>query len=244
MLEKSEAQRKREEGRRVKRPARKAPPVTITRPSGQIESVPASRFRRKPIHVFGLNKEQRRALFAGETPRITVPAGECPFAPGDVYDVPGTKNLSLGIIGIAEGQGEDVVVYSVFDQRARLLRANVHSVDFDSIRRSYDSKGVPKPMEDAAAVASAAEESAYTTSPGAALNREPEAIHKAAEEDVLQRKREKVERKIRSPIAEVNDRLATLEEDPIFSGHGSTIRFLRNRLAKLEQDCLKEEGIE
>jgi hypothetical protein len=242
MLEKSDSQRKREVNRAKKAAARKAPPVTVTRPGGEIESVPASRFRRKSTYVFRLDRRQRQALFVGEMPRITIPSGECPFEPGDVYDVPGTKNLSIGIVGLAEGHGQDVLVYTVFDQRPRLLRANVHSVDFDSIRRSYDSKGVPKPMEDAAAVAQAAEESGYTTSPGAALRSEPEAISRDELDQQNQLRRDKRERQIRSPIAEINGRLADLEDNDLFSSHGSTIRFLRNRLAKLEQERLEEEG--
>ena len=242
MIQKSESQVKREVSRAKKKVSRKATRVTITRPNGEVETAPASRFRRKPTYVFRLDRRQRQALFSGETPRITVPAGECPFEPGDVYDVPGTRNLSIGIVGVAEGQGQDVLVYTVFDQRPRLLRANVHSVDFDSIRRSYDSKGVPKPMEDAAAVAQAAEESAYTTSPGASLRGEPEAIGKGQQEEQNQLRRDKRERKIRSPIADINGRLADLEDNPLFSSHGSTIRFLRNRLTKLEQERLEEEG--
>lgn len=226
------------------KPKRRPAPVTVTRPDGSIETVPASRFRRKRRYEFSLTAAQRSALFAGQSPRITMPAGECPFEPGDVYDVPGTKNLSLGIIGVAEGEGTDVLIYSVYDSRGRLLRASVHGVDFDSIRRSYDSRGVPSPLEDADAVAKAAEESAYTTSPGAALKGEPEAIHKAAEEDVIRRKREKVERKIRSPIAAINKSLSDLEDDPAFTGQASTIRFLRGRLGKLEQDVLREAGVE
>lgn len=227
----------------TKKPRRPAP-VTVTRPDGSIETVPASRFRRKRTYEFALTQDQRSALFRGESPRISVPSGQCPFEPGDVYDVPGTKNLSLGIIGIAEGEGRDLLVYTVFDQRPRLLRASVHGVDFDSIRRSYDSRGVPSPLEDADAVAQAAEESAYTTSPGAALSGEPEAIHRAAEEDAIRRKREKVERKIRSPIAAVNASLSDLEDDPSFTGQVSTIRYLRGRLGKLEQEALREAGVE
>lgn len=223
---------------------RRPAPVTVTRPGGEIETVPASRFRRKRVWEFSLTQVQRSALFRGESPRITVPAGQSPFVPGDVYDVPGTKNLSLGIIGIAEGEGEDALVYSVFDSRGRLLRASVHGVDFDSIRRSYDSRGVPQPLQDEADVARAAEESAYTTSPGAALKGEPEAIHKSAEEDVIRRRREKVERKIRLPIAEINRQLSDLEDDPAFTGQGSTIRYLRGRLGKLAQEALREAGVE
>ncbi|HEX7246444.1 MAG TPA: hypothetical protein VF245_12865 [Solirubrobacterales bacterium] len=226
------------------KPKRKPAPVTVTRPDGSIEQVPASRFRRKRTYEFSLTQAQRSALFAGSSPRITVPAGESPFAPGDVYDVPGTRNLSLGIIGIAEGEGYDVLVYRVIDSRGRLLRASVHGVDFDSIRRSYDSRGVPQPLQDEADVAQAAEESAYTTSPGAALKGEPEAISKAAEEDVLERKREKRERQIRSPIAEINRQLSDLEDNPHFTGQANDVRYLRKRVARLEQDALKEAGVE
>lgn len=222
---------------------RRPAPVTVTKADGSIEELPASRFRRKRRYTFSLSAAQRSTLFAGGTPRITIPSGECPFEPGDIYDIPGTKNLSLGIIGVAEGQGCDVLVYTVFDQRPRLLRASVHGVDFDSIRRSYDSKGVPTPLEDAGAVAQAAEESAYTTSPGAALKGEPEAIHRAAEEDVLRRKRQKRERQIRSPIAAINTSLSNLEDEPQFVTQVSTIQYLRKRLARLEQEALREAGI-
>lgn len=227
----------------VAKKQRRPAPVRITTADGETQTVPASRFRRKAVYEFSLSSDQRSALFRGESPRITIPAGKCPFEPGDIYDVPGTKNLSLGIVGLAEGEGLDVLIYTVYDQRPRLLRASVHGVDFDSIRRSYDSKGVPSPLEDADAAAKAAEESAYTTSPGAALQGEPEAIHKAAEEEVIRRRREKAERKIRSPLAAVNSQLSDLEEDPAFSGQGGALRYLRKRLGRLEQDVLREQGI-
>ena len=222
---------------------RKPSPVTVTRPDGAVEIVPASRFRRKRTYKFSLTQAQRRTLFDGGTPRITMPAGKCPFEPGDIYDVPGTKNFSLGIIGVAEGDGTDVLIYRVIDGRSRLLRASVHGLDFDSIRRSYDHTGVPSPLEDAAAVRQAAEESAYTTSPGASLKGEPEAIHKAAEEDVLARKRQKRERLIRSPIAALNQSLSDLEDHPSFVGQGNTIRYLRKRLAGVEQEALRDGGL-
>lgn len=246
MIEKSESQRRREAAVATLEPRRRRAPakVSVTTSTGDTTVVAASRFRRKKKYVFSLTAAQRSALFAGGTPRITIPSGECPFEPGDVYDVPGTRNLSLGIIGLAEGDGTDVLIYSVFDQRPRLLRASVHSVDFDSIRRSMDSRGVPTPLEDAAAVADAAEESAYTTSPGASLKGEPEAIGRAEHEELISRGRDKLERKIRSPIAEINQRLAALEDDPIFVGQASTIRYLRGRVAKLEAERLKESGLE
>ena len=98
-------------------------------------------------------------------------------------------------------------------------------------------------MTDSAAVADAAEESAYTSSPGAALRNEPEAISRADQEDQAQRAREKIERQIRSPIAAIEERLLDLEDDPLFAQHSSTLRFLRNRMAKLCDDRLREEGI-
>lgn len=222
---------------------RRAAPVTVTGPDGAVQTVPASRFRRKRAYEFSLTQEQRSAIFAGGSPRITMPAGEFPFEPGEVYDIPGTLNISLGIIGIAEGEGQDVLIYRVIDTRSRLLRASPHGVDFDSIRRSYDSTGVPSPLEDAAAVSQAAEESAYTSSPGAAVKGEPEAIHRAAYEDVVARKRQKRERLIRSPIAAINKSLSDLEEDSRFERQGNTIRYLRKRLAGLEQDALREAGV-
>jgi hypothetical protein len=245
LIEKSESQKRREAGRVKSRPRRKPSPVDVTRSSGDTEKVPASRFRRQRRQVeFSLTAAQRKALFAGESPRIAVPRGECPFQAGDVYDIPGTKNLWLGITGVAQGLLEDVLLYTVFDERPRLLRASVHGLDFDSIRRSMDPGGVPTPLQDAAAVANAAEESAYTTSPGAALSGEPEAIHRAAQEEVIRRSRDKRERLIRSPIAEVNALLAGLEDNPVFAKKGSELRFLRGRLARLETELLQEEGLE
>lgn len=230
----------------VKKKKRRPAPVLVTQPDGSTETVPASRFtrRRARRYVFSLTAAQRSALFAGEMPRITVPSDDCPFEPGDVYEIPGTKNMAIGIIGIAEGgNGRDVLLYKVFDRRPRLLRASVHGVDFESIRRSFDDRGVPAPLNDAAAVADAAEQSAYTSSPGASLKGEPEAISRADQEDQVQRAREKTERKIRSPIAAIEERLLDLEDDPLFAQQVSTLRFLRNRLARLCDDRLREEGI-
>lgn len=230
----------------ARKPKRRPAPVTVKQQDGSTETVPASRFtrRRARRYVFSLTASQRSALFAGEQPRITVPSGDCPFEPGDVYEIPGTKNMALEIVGIAEGgNGRDVLVYKVADRRPRLLRASVHGVDFESIRRSFDDRGVPAPLNDAAAVADAAEQSGYTSSPGASLKGEPEAISRADQEDQAQRAREKTERKIRSPIASIEERMLDLEDDPLFAQHRSTLRFLRNRMAKLCDDRLREEGI-
>lgn len=121
--------------------------------------------------------------------------------------------------------------------KPRLLRQSVHSVDYESIRRSYDNTGVPKPMEDAAAVAQAAEESAYTSSPGQALAHEPEAVSLAEQERQTRLAREKRERIVVSPLIAIDKQLEKLEAAGHYKNHD--LRFVRKKLGDIGQDAMR-----
>jgi hypothetical protein len=121
--------------------------------------------------------------------------------------------------------------------KPRLLRASPHSADYDAIRRSYDDEGVPRDLHDAGADARAAEESAYTSSPAAALAGEPEAISLEEQERQSRQAREKRERVVMSPLYAVDKELAKLEE----SGHykPGKVRFIRKLLNQLGEDAMR-----
>jgi hypothetical protein len=195
-----------------------------------------ARRRRGPKFTFKLTKAQRRELFAGHSPRLAVPKGKSPFAPGDVYAVPGSTRLWLGITGIEEGKEEDTILYTLYDDHPRLLRASVHGVDFDAIRRSLDSKGRAKPMRDPAAIADAAEDSAYTSSPGASLRLEKEAVSRDVQDQLTRESAEDRRLRRQQAIARFKGELARIEDDPDFSGQTADTKYFRRKVERWEEE--------
>lgn len=234
----------------MKRGRRSAAPVKVT-VAGETTTVPASRIKREAKKAkppkWKLSANQRHALFAGGHPRLAIAEEEeCDLQPGDIVDVPGSKTLWLGIIGVKEGLPGflDELVYKVYDERPRLLRASVHGVDFEAIRSTFDSRGRPQPMRDPHDLSQAAEESGYTHSPGAALPGEPEAVSRADQEAQSEEARKARKARIKVRIDKCEEALGELEEDENFSQHGSTVRYLRNRLRKLQAELERELGVE
>lgn len=121
--------------------------------------------------------------------------------------------------------------------KPRLLRASPHSSDFAAIRRSFDNEGVPRPMEDVSAVAQAAEESGYTSSPGQALAGEPEAVSLEEQERQTRVAREKRERVVLSPLIAIDKEIEKLEATGNYKN--SRLRFVRKILGEIGQDALR-----
>lgn len=115
--------------------------------------------------------------------------------------------------------------------KPRLLRASPHSSDFAAIRRSFDDEGVPRPMQDVSAVAQAAEESGYTSSPGQALTGEPEAVSLEEQERQTRAAREKRERVVLSPLIAIDKELEKLESSGRYQN--ARLRFVRKILGEI-----------
>jgi len=128
------------------------------------------------------------------------------------------------------------------DDPPRLLRASPHSADFDAIRRSYDDEGVPRDLHDVGADAAAAEESAYTSSQGQALAREPEAISHEEQERQTRASREKRERQVMSPLYELDRQLEKLESTGFYKN--GKVKFVRKLLNQLGEDAMRSAVVD
>lgn len=198
--------------------------------------------RNKPAkYRFKLTREQRSEIFKGRSPRVTVPKGKSPFEPGDIYPVPGSTRLWLGITGISEGKDEDEILYVLHDDNPRLLRASVHGVDFEAMRRSFDGRGRPQPLRDPEAVASAAEESAYTSSIGAAINREAEAVSREEQERLTRESADERRMRREQTIARLEVELEMLEANPDFSAEQGDVKYLRRKILRWREEDTTEE---
>lgn len=201
-----------------------------------------ARRRKGPRYQFTLSKAQRRQLFTGQSPRIAVPKGCSPFAPGDVYQLPGSTRIWLGITGIEEGKDEDVILYTLYDETPRLLRAAPHGVDFEAIRRSFDGRGRPSPLRDPEAVADAAEESAYTSSPGAALRVEGEAVSREEQERLTEESTAERRMRREQSIARIEVELEMLAANPDFSAEQSDVKYLRRKIQRWREEDATEQA--
>lgn len=123
------------------------------------------------------------------------------------------------------------------DDPPRLLRASPHSADYDAIRASMDDEGVPADLRDPGAISDAGEESGYTPLQSSALQGEPEAISREAQEEITRAAREKKESVVMSPLYAIDKQLQKLED----AGHykPGKIRFLRKLLNQLGVDAMR-----
>lgn len=192
--------------------------------------------------TFRLSRKAREELFAGGAPRITVPKGKSPFEPGDIYRVPGASNLSLRITGIEEGKDEDTLLYSIEDARARLLRARPHATDFEAIRKSFDAFGYPEEIDPAVA-AQAAEESAYTTSPGASLRGEPAAISREDQEAMAKATKEGRIESLEQLIGQAEIFIGNMANDPEFAaGKESDLAYMQRKVVGWREELDRERA--
>lgn len=133
-----------------------------------------------------LTREQRSALFGGELPRIAG-EGECPWKPGQVYQL--SERVKLTVLEIRKvkpkmirgkriGEGWSLR-YSVADERdnPRLLRPTPHPADFDAMRKNRDQYGFPLgDPDDPRVLREAGIDSAYTSNRGVAMADAGEAV--------------------------------------------------------------------
>lgn len=119
----------------------------------------------------------------------------------------------------------------------RLLRASPHGTDYEAMRRSFDEEGVPRDEISPAAIAAAGEESGYTPSQSSALAGEGEAVSREGQEAITRAAREKKERVVMSPLYDIDQKLAKLED----AGHykPGKVRFIRKLVNQLGEDAMR-----
>lgn len=177
-----------------------------------------------------LTRQQRKALFAGEHPRITWPKDR-------EYSYPREHKLSTKVsiefVGL-EDQGEVWSLhYVVRDHRPRLLRARTRSAGYEEGLRD-DLTG--------AELVKASEASGYTHSPGAALRGSGEEVSRAEQERFKKESAAPAMQMLRQDRAELRAFVDRVRDNPLYQ-HGtgsiaSELRFMERKgqkvLSKIE----------
>jgi len=174
--------------------------------------------------TLSLTRQQRKALFAGEHPRITWPKERD-------YSYPREHKLSTKVsiefVGL-EDQGEVWnLQYVVKDHRPRLLRARTRSAGYEEGLRD-DLAG--------AELVKASEASGYTHSPGAALRGSGEEVSRADQEGFKKQSSDPALQLLRSHRAEVKGALDRIRDNPLLHGRGtfgSELRFAERKIEKV-----------
>jgi hypothetical protein len=175
--------------------------------------------------TLSLTRQQRKALFAGEHPRITVLK--------DWYEPVGTffklsTKLGITLVGVDETDPEErVLLYVPKDDRPRLLRARTRSAGYEEGLRD-DLVG--------AELVKASEASGYTHSPGAALRGSGEEVSRADQERFKKQSSDPALQLLRSHRADVKATLDRIRDNPLLHGRGtfgSELRFAERKIEKV-----------
>lgn len=176
-----------------------------------------------------LSRAQRKALFAGEHPRITVT--ETWITENPVHQL--SAKVSIRIVGIEEQDGARVLHYVLKDDRPRLLRARTRSAGYEEGLRD-DLTG--------AELVKASEASAYTHSPGAALRGSGEEVSRGDQERFKKESAAPAMQMLRQDRAELRAFVDRVRDNPLYQ-HGtgsiaSELRFMERKgqkvLSKIE----------
>ena len=177
-----------------------------------------------------LTRAQRKALFAGEHPRITVP--ETWEWLGNLEHKLSTK-VSISIVGVETQDDERVLHYVLKDFRPRLLRARTRSAGYEEGLRE-DLTG--------AELVKASEASAYTHSPGAALRGSGEEVSRADQERYAKESKAPALQQLREDRSALRAALDRIRDNKFLYGHGSLGSELRFAQKKLEKSLSKCEA--
>lgn len=176
-----------------------------------------------------LTRAQRKALFAGEHPRITVP--ETWDWIGGEYKL--STKVALQLVGVQKDGKERVLIYVVADHRPRLLRARTRSAGYEEGLRD-DLTG--------AELVKASEASGYTHSPGAALRGSGEEVSRGDQERFKKESAAPAMQMLRQDRAELRAFVDRVRDNPLYQ-HGtgsiaSELRFMERKgqkvLSKIE----------
>lgn len=179
--------------------------------------------------TLSLTRQQRKALFAGEHPRITVPetwdllenlSGGFPYRL--------SAKVSIDIVGVeTQDDKQRVLHYVIKDDRPRLLRARTRSAGYE--------EGLKDDLVGAELV-KASEASGYTHSPGAALRGSGEEVSRADQERFKKQSTDPALQLLRSHRAEVKGALDRIRDNPLLHGRGtfgSELRFAERKIEKV-----------
>jgi hypothetical protein len=171
-----------------------------------------------------LTRAQRKALFAGEHPRITVlPTIE----PAPEERIALSTKVEIVVVGLEDPEGDRVLLYTLADHRPRLLRARTHSAGYEEGLRD-DLVG--------AELVKASEASGYTHSPGAALRGSGEEVSRADQERFKKQSSDPALQLLRSHRADVKATLDRIRDNPLLHGRGtfgSELRFAERKIEKV-----------
>jgi hypothetical protein len=180
-----------------------------------------------------LTRQQRKALFAGEHPRIlrsTKELDDLGWIVGRGF--PLSSKVSLVASGaLQEGPKEWLLLYTVADHRPRLLRARTRSAGYEEGLRD-DLTG--------AELVKASEASAYTHSPGAALRGSGEEVSRADQERYAKESHAPALQQLREDRFALRAALDRIRDNKFLYGHGtlgSELRFAQKKLEKTLSKC-------
>lgn len=179
-----------------------------------------------------LTRQQRKALFAGEHPRITVPQSRVGDIPREgVLSL--SSKVSIAIVGLEDCDQGLNLHYVLKDDRPRLLRARTRSAGYEEGLRD-DLTG--------AELVKASEASAYTHSPGAALRGSGEEVSRGDQERFKKESAAPAMQMLRQDRAELRAFVDRVRDNPLYQ-HGtgsiaSELRFMERKgqkvLSKIE----------
>jgi len=181
-----------------------------------------------------LTRAQRKALFAGEHPRITVHPDQTGFLGALSAEFKLSTKVGLRVVGTEEVEdGLLNLHYVVKDDRPRLLRARTRSAGFE--------EGLRNDLSPSEAI-KAGEASAYTHSPGAALRGTGEEVSRADQERFKKESCDPALKALKDHRVEVRAALDRIRENPLLHGSGSFGSELRFAERKIEQVLSKIES--
>jgi hypothetical protein len=179
--------------------------------------------------TLSLTRQQRKALFAGEHPRIlrsTRAFDELDWVVGRAFAL--SSKVSLVASGALQEEADQwLLLYTVKDDRPRLLRARTRSAGYEEGLRD-DLVG--------AELVKASEASGYTHSPGAALRGSGEEVSRADQERFKKQSTDPALQLLRSHRAEIKGALDRIRDNPLLHGRGtfgSELRFAERKIEKV-----------
>lgn len=180
-----------------------------------------------------LTRAQRKALFAGEHPRIALSKAEVDRIGVLPREAKLSSKVVLKFTGVEASPEEVNLLYVVKDDRPRLLRARTRSAGYEEGLRN-DLTG--------AELVKASEASAYTHSPGAALRGSGEEVSRADQERYAKESNAPALQKLREDRFALRAALDRIRDNKFLYGHGSLGSELRFAQKKLEKSLSKCEA--
>lgn len=178
--------------------------------------------------TLSLTRAQRKALFAGEHPRITFTEQKFRSLPEHLLFITLSTKVGLKVVGFELAQKDEwVLLYVVRDDRPRLLRARTRSAGYEEGLRD-DLVG--------AELVKASEASGYTHSPGAALRGSGEEVSRADQERFKKQSTDPALQELRGHRADVKATLDRIRDNPLLHGRGtfgSELRFAERKIEKV-----------